>query len=157
MSGKPLYVDGRPVYVYSYNPESGLRTVFQYRDHLQETSLEIKPVPYLKACSSFDTFPKRKIFQTLGFLSRRTRRSVESKLTRLATTSLDWTKIRLLNVKNVVHLVFIDYKSQDGVHLVHPSVHLYEELLSEQDLEKICTEQFSRMSGEFAAEHRVFA
>lgn len=63
----------------------------------------------------------------------------------------------MLNAANAVHLVFIDYMNTDGEHLVHPSVHLYERVLSPADLERISTEQLSRLSVDLGVRHSVTA
>jgi len=160
-----MYVGGKPVYVYSYNPKSGLRAVFQYRDTQPKDSVVNESVPYLNSCSFFDSYEKSegvnvwsRILSPLAqFMASRSRKLLESKLSDLAASSFDWSKIQMLNVTNAVHLVFIDYLSKDGAHLVYPSVHLYERVLSAGDLASICTEQFSKMSGEVSRGHTIAA
>ncbi|NBA95330.1 hypothetical protein [Pseudomonas sp. R5(2019)] len=165
MSGATMFVGGKPVYVYSYNPNAGLRAVFQYRNILPKSSVEAESMPYLNACSFFDSYQQSRTVRALARMFspianlwvNRKRKHLESNLSGLAASSFDWTKIQMLNVSNAVHLVFIDYLSKDGAHLVYPSVHLYERVLSPVDLDKICTEQFSRMSGELAVAYKVAA
>ena len=165
LSSTTMYVGGKPVLVYSYSPHTGLRSVFQYQNYFQKNSAETESSPYLNACSFFDACTQsrsasvleRFLSPLMKFLSSRTLKVLDSKLSSLASSRFDWDKIHMLNAANAVHLVFIDYMNTDGEHLVHPSVHLYERVLSPADLVRISTEQLSRLSVDLGVRHSVTA
>ncbi|EKT4478481.1 hypothetical protein QEL91_004208 [Pseudomonas putida] len=90
-------------------------------------------------------------------LTKSTPKDLELKLTNLAAASFDWPKIHMLNAANAVHLVFIDYVNTEGEHVVQHSVHLYERVLSIEDIRRIAAEQVLKLSGVSGVRHQVAA
>jgi len=163
-----MYVGGKPVLVYSYNPCAGLRSVFRYQNFLPDQSPRTRAKrssTYLNACSVFDVCTSGRLGRGVGrvvgpvmkALTKSTPKDLELKLTNLAAASFDWPKIHMLNAANAVHLVFIDYVNTEGEHVVQHSVHLYERVLSIEDIRKIAAEQVLKLSGVSGVRHQVAA